>query len=46
MCKCPGTVLGQITPQAALATHFPAGLPVVCTTSDKPVEALGGRITG
>ncbi|EFI6468238.1 hypothetical protein V9S89_001697 [Escherichia coli] len=39
--QMPGTVLGHITPQAALATHFPAGLPVVCTTSDKPVEALG-----
>ncbi|MGQ7098729.1 hypothetical protein ACUOAQ_11435, partial [Escherichia sp. SP-MK] len=33
-----------ITPQAALATHFPAGLPVVCTTSDKPVEALGAGL--
>ncbi|MDK3206017.1 hypothetical protein QMQ04_29240, partial [Escherichia coli] len=32
--QMPGTVLGHITPQAALATHFPAGLPVVCTTSD------------
>lgn len=39
-----GTVLGHITPQAALATHFPAGLPVVCTTSDKPVEALGAGL--
>lgn len=25
--QMPGTVLGHITPQAALATHFPAGLP-------------------
>ncbi len=40
----PGTILGHITPQAALATHFPAGLPVVCTTSDKPVEALGAGL--
>ena len=42
--QMPGTVLGHITPQAALATHFPAGLPVVCTTSDKPVEALGAGL--
>lgn len=42
--QMPGTVLGHITRQAALATHFPAGLPVVCTTSDKPVEALGAGL--
>ncbi|EKG0287796.1 sugar kinase, partial [Escherichia albertii] len=42
--QMPGTVLGHITPQAALATHFPARLPVVCTTSDKPVEALGAGL--
>lgn len=42
--QMPGTILGHITPQAALATHFPAGLPVVCTTSDKPVEALGAGL--
>ncbi len=42
--QMPGTVLGHITPQAALATHFPAGLPVVRTTSDKPVEALGAGL--
>lgn len=42
--QMPGTVLGNITPQAAQATGFPAGLPLVCTTSDKPVEALGAGL--
>jgi sugar (pentulose or hexulose) kinase len=42
--QMPGTVIGHITEQAALATHFPVGLPVICTTSDKPVEALGAGL--
>jgi len=42
--QMPGTVLGHLTEQAAIATGFPAGLPVVCTTSDKPVEALGAGL--
>ncbi|GLR08390.1 sugar kinase [Mixta theicola] len=42
--QMPGTVLGNITPQAAQATGFPVGLPLVCTTSDKPVEALGAGL--
>lgn len=42
--QMPGTVLGKITEQAARATGFPSGLPLVCTTSDKPVEALGAGL--
>ena len=42
--QMPGTILGYLSEQAALATGFPAGLPVVCTTSDKPVEALGAGL--
>ena len=38
--QMPGTVLGKITLEASLATGFPEGLPVVCSTSDKAVEAL------
>ncbi|WP_158783180.1 FGGY-family carbohydrate kinase [Pantoea sp. BAV 3049] len=37
----PGEILGHITPMAAEATGFPAGLPVVATAHDKAVEALG-----
>lgn len=42
--QMPGSVLGHITADAARATGFPQGLPVVCTTSDKPVEALGAGL--
>ncbi|WP_058913511.1 FGGY-family carbohydrate kinase [Entomohabitans teleogrylli] len=42
--QMPGSVLGYITRGAAQATGFPAGIPVVCTTSDKPVEALGAGL--
>lgn len=42
--QMPGSVLGHITPAAAQASGFPAGLPVICTTSDKPVEALGAGL--
>jgi sugar (pentulose or hexulose) kinase len=40
----PGTVVGGVTKAAAEATGLPEGLPVVCTTSDKPVEALGAGL--
>lgn len=42
--QMPGTVLGHINPEAAKATGFPQGLPVVCSTSDKAVEALGAGL--
>ncbi len=42
--QMPGSVLGNITPEAAKASGFPQGLPVICTTSDKPVEALGAGL--
>ena len=34
--QMPGSILGHLTDQAARATGFPSGLPVICTTSDKP----------
>jgi sugar (pentulose or hexulose) kinase len=37
----PGTVLGEVTPDAAAATGLPVGVPVVATANDKAVEALG-----
>jgi sugar (pentulose or hexulose) kinase len=40
----PGTVIGPVTARAAEATGFPAGLPVIVSTSDKPVEALGAGL--
>jgi sugar (pentulose or hexulose) kinase len=40
----PGTVAGTVAPQAAEATGFPSGLPVIIATSDKPVEALGAGL--
>ncbi len=42
--QMPGTVVGHITAQAARLTGFPQGLPVICTSSDKPVEALGAGL--
>ncbi|WP_336194668.1 FGGY-family carbohydrate kinase [Hafnia paralvei] len=42
--QMPGTILGYTTPEAALSTGFPVNIPVVCTTSDKPVEALGAGL--
>lgn len=42
--QLPGSVTGYITAQASRATGFPQGLPVVCTTSDKAVEALGAGL--
>ena len=37
----PGTVLGYVTREAAIATSLPEGLPVIATANDKAVEALG-----
>lgn len=42
-CKCRAPFLG-ISHHKLRWRHFPAGLPVVCTTSDKPVEALGAGL--
>jgi sugar (pentulose or hexulose) kinase len=43
----PGAVLGQVSAQAAAATGFPAGIPVIATANDKAVEALGsGSLDG
>ena len=42
--QLPGTVVGQVTKQAAEKTGFPEGIPVVCTTADKAVEALGAGL--
>jgi sugar (pentulose or hexulose) kinase len=40
----PGTEVGAVTSEAARATGFPEGLPVISATSDKPVEALGAGL--
>lgn len=37
----PGDILGHITKEASKATGIPEGLPVVATSNDKAVEALG-----
>lgn len=37
----PGDLLGYVTADASLHTGIPAGLPVVATSNDKAVEALG-----
>lgn len=42
----PGDILGYVTEEAANATGFPKGLPVVATSNDKAVEALGVGCTG
>lgn len=39
--QMPGTVLGYVTEKAAAETGLPEGLPVVATSNDKAVEALG-----
>ena len=44
--QMPGDVTGYVTPQAAVATGIPAGLPVVTTANDKAVEALGSGSLG
>lgn len=40
----PGDVLGHITHQASDMTGLPEGVPVIATTSDKAVEALGAGL--
>lgn len=40
----PGTILGGVTAAAAAATGLPEGLPVVATSNDKAVEALGAGL--
>ncbi|WP_169732323.1 xylulokinase [Cohnella thermotolerans] len=37
----PGTAIGSVTPEAALACGLPAGLPVVAAASDQPCALLG-----
>lgn len=37
----PSGVLGQITPQAALETGIPAGLPLIAAAADKACEVIG-----
>ena len=39
--KMPGDILGHVTKKAAAATGIPEGIPVVATSNDKAVEALG-----
>lgn len=40
----PGSILGGITREAATETGLPEGLPVVATSNDKAVEALGAGL--
>lgn len=42
----PGDILGYVTAEAAKATGFPKGLPVVATSNDKAVEGLGTGCMG
>jgi sugar (pentulose or hexulose) kinase len=42
----PGDIAGPLTAEAAAATGFPAGIPVVVTANDKAVEALGSGSLG
>ena len=42
----PGDILGYVTDEAAQATGFPKGLPVVATSNDKAVEGLGTGCMG
>lgn len=37
----PGSVLGEITPQAAEETGIPAGLPLIAAAADKATEVIG-----
>ena len=39
--KMPGDVLGYVTEKVSKVTGIPAGIPVVATSNDKAVEALG-----
>ena len=40
----PAAIAGYVTKEAAAATGFPAGIPVVTTANDKAVEALGAGL--
>jgi sugar (pentulose or hexulose) kinase len=40
----PSTVLGHVTEEASKLTGIPAGTPVVSTSNDKAVEALGAGL--
>lgn len=40
----PGEQLGTVTHEAALATGFPEGCPVIATANDKAAEGLGAGI--
>ncbi|MBN1991400.1 MAG: xylulose kinase [Anaerolineae bacterium] len=42
----PGTILGQVTPEAAGLTGLPAGLPVVAGVGDGQAAGLGANVTG
>lgn len=42
----PGDILGTVTREAAEATDFPEGIPVVATSNDKAVEGLGSGCMG
>lgn len=42
----PGDILGHVTEEAANATGFPKGLPIVATSNDKAVEGLGTGCMG
>lgn len=42
----PGALLGAVTPEAAIVTGLPEGLPVFATGNDKAVEALGSGVRG
>jgi sugar (pentulose or hexulose) kinase len=37
----PGSILGEITPEAAEATGIPVGLPLIATAADKATEVIG-----
>jgi sugar (pentulose or hexulose) kinase len=39
--QMPGETIGNLTTEAARATGFPVGVPVVATANDKAVEMLG-----
>lgn len=42
----PGEVLGAVTAGASAATGLPQGIPVIATSNDKAVEALGAGLRG
>jgi sugar (pentulose or hexulose) kinase len=37
----PGTILGEITPEAAEVTGIPSGLPLIAAAADKACEVIG-----